>query len=114
VVIAHYTYATSSTITQLIVKHQVTAVIEYNSVSAPCPELSQTLQSHTVLSIGSPTTSGWLSGAELENRMCIAGVLGGNMNVQSWVVDGTAVNQLDLNHPVDPQDFLYQDAWNHM
>ncbi|MBV8172384.1 MAG: hypothetical protein JO219_10695 [Candidatus Eremiobacteraeota bacterium] len=114
VVLAHYTYATTSTITQPYVKKRVTAVIEYSDVSGFCPELNQALQLHPVMvQLGQPI-SNWLSGAELENRMCIAGMLGTAIQVHTWVVDGDTINQFSLNHPVDPQNFLYQDAWNHM
>ncbi len=126
VVLAHYTYATTSTITQLYVKKQVTAVIEYTDVSPFCPELTQTLGTNKSVSTGttlvsfgntssqsSGNTPGWLSGAELEERLCIAGMLGSTIQVQTWVVDGNTVNSTSLNHPVSPEIFLYSDKWNH-
>ncbi len=109
VVFAHYTYATTSTLTNPYVKKQVTAVIDYAGVSPFCQELQQTLTSH-----GSTQSANWLSGAELENRLCIAGMLGQTISVRTWVVDGDAVNASSLNHPVSPENFLYSDSWNHM
>jgi len=107
VLLAHYTYATTSTITQLYLKRHVTAVIDYGDVTVYCPELTATLALH-----GDPSDPNWLSGAELENRLCITGMAGQTMQVKAWVVDGDAVGPT-LNHPVDPQTFLYADMWGH-
>lgn len=109
VLYVHYTYATTSTLMNPYVKEQVTAVIDYTGVTPFCPELQQTL-----ITNGYPQTGTWLSGAELENRLCIAGMLGSTIQVQTWVVDGDTVNSASLNHPVSPENFLYSDKWNHM
>jgi hypothetical protein len=107
VIVAHYTYATTSTITQLYVKKHITAIIDYGSVSPFCPELTQTLA-------GNGPKNGWLSGAELENRLCIAGMQGQAIHINAWVVDGDFTGSQAQAHQVDPSNFLYEDQWGHM
>jgi len=71
IITAHYTYATTSTLTDPYVKKHITAIIAYGAVTAFCPELVSTIKGN-----GTQAIPGWLSGAELENRICIAGMLG--------------------------------------
>jgi hypothetical protein len=107
VITVHYTYATSWSNSQGYVKRDVTAVIDYTSVNWPCPEVEQTLG-------GNPNPgSGWLSGPELENRDCIAGLAGGAMHVTAWVVDGEFAGIQSQAREIDPSDVLYQDGWSH-
>jgi hypothetical protein len=106
VITAHYTYATSSTVNQLYVKKDVTAVIDYSPVTTFCPEVNQTLA-------GNGQGGGWLSGPELENRMCIAGLQGSVLHVTTWVVDGIFAGVQSQAHEVDPSDVLYTDGWSH-
>jgi hypothetical protein len=107
VIIAHYTYATTSTPTQLYVKKHVTAIIDYGNVTAFCPDLTQTLA-------GNGPKGGWLSGAELENRLCITGMPGQAIHINAWVVDGDSASSQSQAHQVDPSNFLYEDSWGHM
>jgi len=119
VVYAHYSYSTKTGldphlhisqpyVMQSAAKH-VTAVIDYGNVTPFCTELAQTLALH-----GNPQSPNWLSGAELENRMCITGMVGQQVKIHTWVVDGDTVTASALTHPVDPSNFLYADAWGHM
>ena len=86
VITAHYTYATGSTLIQPFVKQHITAVIDYGGVTGFCPDLTQTLAGN-----GGGHVPGWLSGAELENRLCITGMKGQTIHVNAWVVDGDAL-----------------------
>jgi hypothetical protein len=106
VVTARYTYATISTLNQLYVKKDVTVVIDYSPVSTFCPEVNQTLK-------GNGQGGGWLSGPELENRMCIAGLKGATLHVTAWAVDGLFAGIQSQAHEIDLSDVLYEDAWNH-
>ncbi len=103
VIIAHYTYATTSTPTQLYAKKHVTAILDYGNVTAFCPDLTQTLA-------GNGPKGGWLSGAELENRLCITGMKGQAIHVNAWVVDGDFAGSQAQARQVDPNNFLYQDS----
>ena len=109
VVLAHYTYATGSTPTQLFAKKHITAVIDYAGVTAFCPDLVQTLAGNGVQQV-----PGWLSGAELENRLCITGMRGQTIQVTAWAVDGDSAGVQANTHQVDPSNFLYADFWGHM
>jgi hypothetical protein len=109
VVTVRYTYATSWSQQNGYVKKHVTAVIDYGSVSSLCPELQQTLAGN-----GSPPMPGWLSEAELENRLCITGMQGQTMHINAWVGDGDNVFSQSQAHEVDPTAFLYADSQGHM
>jgi hypothetical protein len=110
VITAHYTYATTSDGTHLYIKKHVTAVIDYAPVTTFCSELLQTLGLHS----GSQFGPGWLSGADLENRLCIAGMTSGSIHISAWVVDGDFTLLKSQARQVDPSNFLYSDKWNHM
>jgi hypothetical protein len=109
VIVAHYTYSTTSTPMHLYLKEHVTAVIDYASVTPFCPELVQTIAGN-----GMQPVPGWLSGAELENRLCITGMNGKSVHIDAWVVDGDFVGLQSQAHAVDPKNFLYADFMGHM
>ncbi len=82
-------------------KKHITAVIAYGAVTGFCLELVSTIKGN-----GTQPIPGWLSGAELENRMCIAGMLGKTMPITVWVVDGDFTGSATLAREVDPENFL--------
>ena len=99
-------YEEYKTLSKGYVKKQVTAVIDYSPVTTFCPEVNQVL-------VGNGQGGGWLSGPELENRMCIAGLQGSVLHVTAWVVDGIFAGVQSQAHEVDPSDVLYSDGWSH-
>jgi len=57
---------------------------------------------------------GWLSAAEVENRLCITGMAGKAIHINAWVADGDNAFSQAQAHQVDPSNFLYADYWGHM
>lgn len=109
VIAVRYTYATSWNQYHGYVKKHVTAIIDYGGVSPFCPELVQTLQGN-----GKQQIAGWLSGAELENRLCITGMQGQSVHITAWVADGDNPLLQSQAREVDPNNFLYADSQGHM
>jgi hypothetical protein len=93
-----YTYATG----------HITAVIDYGDVTGFCPELSQTLRGRD-----NPAIADWLAGDDLEQRLCISAMKSQTMRITASAVDGDVGGPSSMGRAVDPQNFLYEDAWGH-
>jgi hypothetical protein len=90
----------------------ITAVIDFAGVGPFCPDLVHTIALGKA-PLGDPP-SNWLSSASLENRLCITTMLGPTVAVHAWVAATKYFTPTTPLQAVDPQHFLYDDAWGHM
>jgi hypothetical protein len=90
----------------------ITAVIDFAGVGPFCPDLVHTIALGKA-PLGDPA-SNWLSSASLENRLCITTMLGPTLRIQAWVAATKVFTPTTPLQAVDPQNFVYDDAWGHM
>jgi len=89
----------------------ITAILDYGGVGPFCSDLMHTMGKGPPFS---PNPVNWLSGASLENRLCITSMVGSQITVHAWVMDAAQPGPTTHTTAVDPQLFLYNDAWGHM